>query len=131
MFPLRTYRNINYFGKQNIPDIGSFSLGVLIYPRILKLVRFLVVEPDHQGSSPQLDIGARIFLDLFQNLNGVILSVVGGMLVDSDTLVVTSSISKICRLINLLNVLIEVGLRAYVRRDECVCMYVSVSVYTV
>jgi hypothetical protein len=107
VFPLRTYRNINYFGKQNIPYIGSFSLGVLIYPRILKLVSYLVVEPVHQGSSPQLGIDARSFLDLFQDLNDAILSVVGGMLVDSDALMVTSSISKICWLINLSNVLIE------------------------
>lgn len=33
-----------------------------------------MVEPAHPFSSPQLGIGARIFLDLFQNLTSVILS---------------------------------------------------------
>jgi hypothetical protein len=33
-----------------------------------QLVGFLVVEPAHPGSSPRLDMGARIFLDLFQDL---------------------------------------------------------------
>jgi hypothetical protein len=35
---------------------------------IHQLVRFLVVEPAHQGSSPRLGTGVRIFLDLFQDL---------------------------------------------------------------
>ena len=32
-----------------------------------QLVRSLVVEPTHPGSSPRLGTGARIFLDLFQD----------------------------------------------------------------
>ena len=32
---------------------------------IAQLVGFLVVEPTHPGSSPLLDMGVRIFLDLF------------------------------------------------------------------
>jgi len=35
---------------------------------INQLVGFLEVEPTHQGSSPRLDTGARILLDLFQDL---------------------------------------------------------------
>jgi hypothetical protein len=34
----------------------------------VQLVGFLVVEPAHPGSSLRLDTGARIFLDLFQDL---------------------------------------------------------------
>ncbi|CAO2046149.1 unnamed protein product [Urochloa humidicola] len=50
--------------------------------------------------------------------------------VDSEAPVVTSSISRICRL-SLSNVLIEVGLRACVRRGECAHVFVSVYVCTV
>ena len=32
---------------------------------VAQLVGLLVVEPVHPGSSPRLDTGARIFLDLF------------------------------------------------------------------
>lgn len=46
------------------------------------------------------------------------------VLVDSEVLVVISSISSIYRL-NLLKVLIGVGLRACVPRNEYVCMYVK------
>jgi hypothetical protein len=36
---------------------------------VAQLVGFRVVEPTHPGSSPRLDTGARIFLDLlFQDL---------------------------------------------------------------
>jgi len=34
-------------------------------------VGFLVVKPAHLGSSPQLGTGARIFLDLFQDLTAL------------------------------------------------------------
>ena len=46
-----------------------------------QLVRLPIVEPAHPGSSPQLGTGACIFLNLnlFQNLSGAILPVVGGM----------------------------------------------------
>jgi len=47
--------------------------------------------------------------------------------VDSGTSVVTSSISRICWL-GLSEVLIVVGLRAYIHRDECACVFVSVCV---
>ena len=36
-----------------------------------QLVRFLVVEPAHLGLSPRLGMGARIFLDLFQDLTAL------------------------------------------------------------
>ena len=65
---------------------------------VAQLVRFLVVEPAHQGSSLRLGTGVRIFLNLFQDLTGAILSVVANVSVDSEALVVTSSISRICRL---------------------------------
>ena len=60
-----------------------------------QLVGFLVVEPVHSGSSPRLDTGARIFLDLFISaINGAMLSVVGDVPVDSEAPVATSSISR-------------------------------------
>ena len=59
-----------------------------------------------------------------------VLSVVGDVPVDSGTPVVTSSISRICRL-SLSEVLIGVGLRACIHRDECACVFVSVCVCTV
>jgi hypothetical protein len=54
-----------------------------------------------------LDQGARIFLNLFQDLTGAIFSTVGDMPVDSETHVV-SSILRICQL-SLSEMLIEVG----------------------
>ena len=53
------------------------------------------------------------------------LSVVGDIPVDSGAPVVTSSILRICQL-SLSEVLIEVGLRACIHRDEYVCVFVSV-----
>jgi hypothetical protein len=55
-------------------------------PNVAQLVRFLVVEHVHLGSSPQLSIGARIFLDLFQDLTDAIVLVVGDVPVHSETL---------------------------------------------
>jgi len=34
-------------------------------------VGFLVVEPAHPGSNPRVDMGARIFLDLFKDLTAL------------------------------------------------------------
>ena len=62
--------------------------------------------------------------------NGVVHSVVDDVSIDSETFVVTSSISRICRL-NLSEVLIGVGLRACIYSDECACVFVSVWVCTV
>ena len=53
------------------------------------------------------------------------LSVVGDVPVDSGAPVVTSSISRICRL-SFSEVLIGVELRACIHRDECVFVFVSV-----
>ena len=53
------------------------------------------------------------------------LSVVGDVHVDSRAPVATSSISRICRL-SLSEVLIGVGLRACIHRDECARVFVSV-----
>ena len=58
------------------------------------------------------------------------LSVVGDIPVDSGAPVVTSSILRICQL-SLSEVLIEVGLRSCIHRDECACVFVSVCVYCV
>ena len=58
-----------------------------------------------------------------------VLSVVGDVPVDSGAPVVTSSISRICRL-SLSEVLIGVGLRACIHRVECACVFVSVCVCT-
>jgi len=59
-----------------------------------------------------------------------VVSVVGDVPVDSRAPMVTSSILRICRLC-LSEVLIEVGLRACIHRDECVCMFMSNWVCTV
>ena len=56
-------------------------------------VRLLVMEPAHPGSI-WLGIRAHIFLDLFPNLTDVILLVIGNVPVNSEMLVVTSSISQ-------------------------------------
>ena len=80
-----------------------------------------MVEPTHQGSSPRLGTGARIFLDLFQDLTGTILSVIGDVPVDSEAPVVTSSILRIRRL-NLWEVLVKIELRVCIHRCECVCI---------
>ena len=48
---------------------------------VAQLVRLLVVEPAHQGSSLRIGTSARIFLDLTGNF----LSVVGDVSVDSET----------------------------------------------
>ena len=58
------------------------------------------------------------------------LSVVCDVSVDSGASVMTSSISKICRL-SLSEMLIGVGLRACIHSDECACVFVSVCVCTV
>ena len=58
------------------------------------------------------------------------LSVVGDVLVDSGAPVVTSSISKICRL-SLSEVLVGIGLRACTYKDECACVFVNVCVCAV
>lgn len=47
------------------------------------------------GLSPRLGSGACIFLDLFQDLTGAILSAVGDVPVDSEAQVVISSILRI------------------------------------
>ena len=58
------------------------------------------------------------------------LSVVGDVPVDSGVPVVTSSISRSCRL-NILEVPIGVGLRVCIHRDEGACVFVSVCICTV
>jgi hypothetical protein len=60
---------------------------------------FLVVELVYQGLSPRLGIDTCIFLNLFRDLTDDILSVVGDVPVDSETLMVTSLNSRISRLI--------------------------------
>ena len=58
---------------QQDPNIQkSIALDILIKSKsceliIDQLVRSLVVEPTHPGSSPRLGTGARTFLDLFQD----------------------------------------------------------------
>ena len=58
------------------------------------------------------------------------LSVVGDVPVDSEVSVVTLSISRICRL-SLSEVVIGVGLRVCIHRDEGACVFVSVCICTV
>ena len=74
--------------------------------------------------------GARIFLNLFQNFTGVILSLICYMPVDSETLVVTSSISRICRL-SLSEVHIGLVLRACIHTGECGCVCERLRLYCV
>jgi len=59
-----------------------------------------------------------------------VLLVVDDVSVDSGAPVVTSLISRICRL-SLSEVFIKVGLRACIHRDECACVFVSICVCTV
>jgi hypothetical protein len=79
------------------------------------------MEPVHPDSSPQLDTSVRIFLYLFYNLIGTTLPVVGDLSVDSETSLVTSSISRISRL-SLSGMIIKVGLRACNIRKFISCM---------
>ena len=58
------------------------------------------------------------------------LSVVGDVPVDSGAPVMTSSISKICRL-SLSEVLIGVGLRVCIHRGECACVCECLRLYCV
>ena len=99
-------------------------------PSVAQLLRFLMVKPAHQGLNPQFGTSAHIFLNLFQDLTGDILSVVGNVLVDSKTSVMTSSISKICRL-GLSEVLIWAGLRACIHMGECACVCERMLLYCV
>ena len=87
-----------------------------------------MVEPTHRSSNPRLGTGACIFLNLFQDLTGTILSVVGNVPADSEAPVVTLPILRICWL-NLSEVLIGVGLRACVRRGKCACMFELLCLY--
>ena len=80
-----------------------------------------MVEHVHSDPSPQHGTRDHIFLDLFQNLIGAILSVLVYMLVDSKALVVTSLISMIDRL-SLLEMLIRVELRMCLHRSGCTYM---------
>ena len=57
-----------------------------------------------------------------------VLSVVGDVPVDSGAHVVTSSILRICRL-SLSEMLIGVGLRVCIHRDESACVFVNVCVF--
>jgi hypothetical protein len=70
-----------------------------------------VVKHVHLGLRSRLGMDARVFLDLLQDLTGPILLVIDDVPVDSDTSMVTSSISRICRL-SLSEVLIGVRLHA-------------------
>ena len=53
----------------------------------------------HPSLSPTLGTDARIFLDLFQDLASVILLAVGGIPINSEKPMPTSSILRTCRLI--------------------------------
>jgi hypothetical protein len=89
---------------------------------LAQLVRFIVVEPAHPVSSPQLGTGARIFLDLFQDLRRC--AFCGrrrsrwqrGACGDFINL-------EMCRH-SLSEVLIGVGLHTYVHRGECACVLI-------
>jgi hypothetical protein len=101
-------------------DLGLESYFLAAVPLELKLffselslaqlVRFLVVKFAYPGLNSRLGMSAHIFLNLFQDLtawhecshfpgfilgfNGVVLLVVADISVDSETPVVTSSISR-------------------------------------
>ena len=89
--------------------------------KLAQLVRFHVVE-----SISRLDIGVCIFLNLFYNLTGVILLMVGDISMDSEALKVTSLILKVYRL-SLLKMLVWIKLRACFHRIESMCVFVSVA----
>jgi len=68
-------------------------------------------------------MGASTFLNLFQNLNSVVHSVVSDMSVDNEMPVMNSSISRVCRL-SLSKMLIGLGLRVWIYKvsvHACIC----------
>lgn len=71
-----------------------------------------MVEPVHPDLRSRFNIDTRIFLNLFQDLTGVILLLVGNVPIESDAPVMTSSILRIYRLC-LSEVLKGVGLHGY------------------
>lgn len=75
------------------------------------------VEPAHPDSSTRFSMGAYIFLDLSQDLTDTILLVADDMPDDSEMLMVTSSVLRICRLTTL-KMLIGVELCTHVRRGN-------------
>jgi len=77
-------------------------------------------------SISRLDIGVCIFLNLFYNLIGVILSMVSDISLDSEALKVTSLILKVYQL-SLLKMLVEIKLRACFHKIESMCVFVSVA----
>jgi hypothetical protein len=89
--------------------------------KLAQWVRFHVVE-----SISRLNIGVCIFLNLFYNLIGVILSMVDDISMDSETLKVTSLILKVYRL-SLLKMLVWIKFRACFHRIESMCVFVSVA----
>jgi hypothetical protein len=66
----------------------------------------------------------------FLKFNGVVLSVIDDVPVDSEATMICSSISMICRL-RFSEVLIWIGLRACISRGEYVCIFVNVCVCNV
>jgi hypothetical protein len=66
---------------------------------VVQLVRFLVVEPAHRDLNPRFNMHG------YPHLQLIILSMVGDVPVDSETPVVTSSISRHAGLI--LNMMLE------------------------
>jgi len=58
------------------------------------MVRFLAVEPVHLDSSSRLGTGCSHFTVFISGFNGVVRSMVGDVLVDSEAPLVTSSISR-------------------------------------
>ena len=54
---------------------GHINALLICELSIGQLISFLMVEPVYQGFSSRIGTGARIILDLFQDLTGNILSV--------------------------------------------------------
>jgi len=96
---------------------------------VVQLVMFLVIELAHPGSSPRLgtgprlpsprlSMGARIFLDLFQDFIDAVLS----MVANSEVCMMILSISRTRRL-SLPEALIWVGcMRVFMEVSVCTCL---------
>ena len=117
---------VKHFGK-----FGMFETFQICFEQVFQVVakgpvvQWLQETRQHLRSWVRLPMGANIL-----GFNGVMHSVVGDVLVDSEAPVMTSSISRTCQL-SLLEMLIGVGLCACIHRDECGCMFVFVCVCTI
>ena len=90
-------------------------------------IRFLVVKPVYSGSSPRLDMGAYIFLDLFHDLMTLFFQWYATCLLAARRMWWLRQSRDLPVQLSSSEVLIEVG-RACVHRGKCALVYVNVCV---